>query len=142
MPQPLRRWTSLGAVLQRCVASQWCVLFREDGMLALLVADPVTACLRACLKRSRSRRETLRHQLNHGDSDPRLGGFRQRLKVFTQPPRAIEPAERAFHDPSPLHYMKALGVPRAFHDHEGPLQHRRDPCDKLTGVAAIGPEQL
>ena len=80
--------------------------------------------------------------MNHGDSDPRLGGFRQGLKVFTQPTRAIEPAERAFDDPAPLQHLKALGVPRTFHDHEGPLQHRRDPCDELPSVAAIGPDQL
>ena len=47
---------------------------------------PVMDLLRACLKRSRSRRETPHHQLNHSDSDPRLGGLRQSLEVFTEPP--------------------------------------------------------
>jgi Family of unknown function (DUF6444) len=79
--------------------------------------------LRAYLKRSRSSCETPHHQVDHGDSDPRLSGLGQGLVVFTQPPRAIEPAECAFHDPAPLHHLKALGVPRAFHDHQSPLQH-------------------
>ena len=103
---------------------------------------PWTGKLRACLKRSRSGCETPHHQVNHGNSDPRLRGLRQRLEVFTQPSRAIEPAEGAFDNPAPLHHMKALGVPRAFHNHEGPLQHGRDPCDQLAGVAAIGPDEL
>jgi hypothetical protein len=88
--------------------------------------------LRACLKRSRSGCETPHHQVDHGDSDPRLGGLRQGLEVFTQPPRAIEPAEGAFHDPAPLHDLKTSGVPRAFHNDEGPLQHRCNPCDPLN----------
>ena len=46
MTQPLLLWKSLGAVLQCCVASQWCVLLLDDdGTLAPLEADPVTACL-------------------------------------------------------------------------------------------------
>ena len=88
---------------------------------ALCMSYPRTsACLRACLKRSRSGCETPHHQVDHGDSDPRLRGLRQGLKVFTEPPRAIEPAEGAFHDPAPLHDLKALGMPRAFHNDEGP----------------------
>src|SRR4029434_4023933 len=101
----------------------------------------VTRVLRACLKRSRSRCEPPHHQVDHGDSDPRLRGLRQGLKVFTEPPRAIEPAEGTFHDPAPLHDLKSLGVPRAFHNDEGPLQHRRDPRDELAGVPPIGPDQ-
>ena len=53
-----------------------------------------------------------------------------------------EPAQRAFDDPAPLHHLKTLGVPRAFHNHEGPVQHRRDPRDELARVPAIGPDQL
>ena len=102
----------------------------------------IGADVRACLKRSRSRRETPHHQLNHSDSDPRLGGLRQGLKVFTQSPRAIEPAERAFNYPAPLYDLKALGVPGTFHDHQGPLERRRHPRDELAGVPAIGPDQL
>jgi hypothetical protein len=98
--------------------------------------------LRACLKRSRSGCETPHHELNHSDSDPCLGRLRQGLEVFTQPPRAIEPAKGAFDDPAPLHHLKALGVPGAFHDHEAPLQHGRDPGDELARVPAIGPDQL
>ena len=53
----------------------------------------------------------------------------------------MEPADGAFHDPAPLHDLKSLGVPRAFHNDEGPLQHRRDPRDELAGVPPIGPDQ-
>jgi hypothetical protein len=98
--------------------------------------------VRACLKRSRSRCETPHHQVDHGDSDPRLRGLRQGLKVFTQPPRTIEPAKRAFNDPAPLHDLKSLGVPGAFHNHEGALQDRRHPRDELAGVPPIGPDQF
>ena len=97
------------------------------------VDETTIPVLRACLKRSRSG-ETPHHQVDHSDSDPRLGGCRQRLEVFTQPPRAIEPAERAFHDPAPLQDSKALRVPGAFHDREGPLQHRRHPRDELARI--------
>ena len=98
--------------------------------------------LRACLKRSRSRCETPHHQLNHGDSDPRRSGLWQGLKVFTEPPRAIEPAQRAFDNQTPLHNLKALGVPGTFHDHERPLQHRRDPGDEFARVPSIRPDEL
>jgi hypothetical protein len=97
--------------------------------------------LRACLKRSRSRRETPHHQLNHGDSDPRLGGLRQGLEVFAEPPRAIEPTKRALDDPAPLQDSKALGTLGAFHDREGPQQHCGDPRDSLAGVPSIRPDQ-
>ena len=98
--------------------------------------------LRACLKRSHSRCETPHHKLNHGDSDPRLRGLRQGLKVFTEPPRAIEPAKRAFDDPTPLQHVKALAVPGTFHDHQSPLQHRRHPCDELASVPSVSPDDL
>ena len=98
--------------------------------------------LRACLKRSRSRCETPHHQVDPGDSDPRLRGLRQDLTVFTEPPRAIEPAEGAFDDPAPLHDLKSLGVLGAFHNHEGSLQDRRHPRDQLAGLPPIGPDQF
>jgi hypothetical protein len=41
-----------------------------------------------------------------------------------------------------LHDLKTSGVPRAFHDDEGPVQHRRDLRDELARVPAIGPDQL
>src|SRR5262249_12250774 len=97
--------------------------FKTSETIQSQEASPMKK-LRACLKRSRSRCETPHHQLNHGDSDPRLRGLRQGLKVFTQPPRAMEPAKRAFDNPTPLHHLKALGVPGAFHNHENALQDR------------------
>jgi|RhiMetdeSRZDD1v2_1073273.scaffolds.fasta_scaffold25091_4 trehalose-phosphatase len=46
MTQPLLLWEHLGTVLQCCVAHERCVLLLDDdGTLAPLVADPVTACL-------------------------------------------------------------------------------------------------
>jgi hypothetical protein len=109
----------------------------------LMFGEPLFfASLRACLKRSRSGCQTPHHQLNHGDPNPCLGRLRQGLEVFTQPPRAIEPAKGAFDDPAPLHHVKALGMLGAFHDHESPLQHGRDPGDELASVPAIGPDQL
>jgi len=98
--------------------------------------------LRACLKRSCSSSKTSHHQLDHGNPHPRLGRLRQGFEVFTQPPRAIEPAEGAFDDPAPLHDVKPSGVPRAFHDDEGPLPHRRDPRDELARVAPVRPDEL
>ena len=97
--------------------------------------------VRACLKRSRSGCQTPHHQLNHGNPHPCLGGLGQRLEVFTQPARAIQPAKRALDDPAPLHHPKALRVPGAFHDREGPLHHRRDPCDEFPSVPTISPDQ-
>ena len=35
-----------------------------------------------------------------------------------------------------------MGVPRAFHDNQGPLQHRRYPCDELASISPIRPDQL
>src|SRR5919108_1341604 len=100
------------------------------------------SAVRACLKRSRLGCQTPHHQLNHGDPDPCLGRLRQGLKVFTQPARAIEPAECAFDDPAPLHDLKPSGMPGAFHDDEGPLQHRRDPRDQLARISPIRPDEL
>src|SRR5215831_7455899 len=98
--------------------------------------------LRACLKRSRSRCETPHHQLNHGDSDPRRSGLWQGLKVFTEPPRAIEPAQRAFDNQTPLHNLKALGVPGTFHDHQSPLQRGRHPRHELASIPPVSPDEL
>ena len=39
-------------------------------------------------------------------------------------------------------HLKALGVPGAFHDHERPLQHRRDPGDEFARVPSIRPDAL
>jgi hypothetical protein len=80
--------------------------------------------------------------VNHGDPDPCLGGFRQGFTVFTQPPRAIEPAERAFDNPAPLQDLKALGVPGAFYNDEGSLEHRRHPRDELPSVPPVSPDAL
>src|SRR5712692_8249828 len=38
--------------------------------------------------------------------------------------------------------LESPGCAWAFHDHEGPLQYGRDPCDELASVPAIGPDQL
>ena len=75
--------------------------------------------------------------MGHGNPDSRFGRFRQGFEVFTQSPRAIEPAACAFGDPAPLHDLKTSGVPRAFYDDEGPLQYRREPRDELARVAPI-----
>ena len=80
--------------------------------------------------------------MDHGNPDPRLGRLRQGFAVFTQPPRAIEPAERALDDPAPLHDLKPSGMPGVFHDDEGPLEHRRDPCDELACVSPLRPDAL
>ena len=80
--------------------------------MVLLVHQMDKVELRACLKRSHFSCKTPYHQLNHSDSDPRLGRFGQGLKVFTEPPRAIEPAKRAFDDPTPL--VKALSKLRTY----------------------------
>src|SRR6516164_2793814 len=72
--------------------------------------------LRACLKRSRSGCEMPHHQVDHGNPDPCFGGGGHGLEVFAQSLQAMEPAERAFHNPAPLQNLKALGVPGAFHD--------------------------
>jgi len=46
MTQPLLLWKHLDAVLQRCLAHEWCALLLDyDGTLAPLGADPATACL-------------------------------------------------------------------------------------------------
>jgi class 3 adenylate cyclase len=114
-----------------------------EGLVQVNALGPMPVKgLRACLKRSPSGCETPHHQVDHGDPNPRLGRLRQGFEVFTQPPRAIEPAKCAFHDPAPLQDLKTLGAPGAFHNDECPLQHRRDPCDQLAPVPPIGPDQV
>ena len=54
--------------------------------------------------------------MDHGDSDPRFGGFGQGFEVLTQSARAVEPTEGAFDDPAPLQDPKSLPLPRPFHD--------------------------
>ena len=109
--------------------ASWKRLNQEVGGRLITVHSPLGVCqddpnsppcrdvftaLRACLKRSCSGCEPPHHQVDHGDPDPGLGRLRQGLEVFTQPPRAIEPAECALHDPAPLQHLKALGVPGRF----------------------------
>jgi hypothetical protein len=48
----------------------------------------------------------------------------------------------SFDDPAPLHHLKTSGGPRAFHDDEGPLQHRRDPRDERARIAPSRPDEL
>jgi trehalose 6-phosphate phosphatase len=51
MTQPLPLWRHLGAVLQRCVAHEWCALLLDyDGTLVPLGADPVTAYLSPAMR--------------------------------------------------------------------------------------------
>src|SRR5215510_2477778 len=114
----------------------------EPLHVVLVLPRRTMGMIRACLKRSCSACETSHHQVNHGDSDPCLSSLRQGLKVFTEPPRAIEPAKRAFHDPTPLQHLKALGRPRTFHDHQSPLEHRRHPCDEFPRVPPVRPDEL
>ena len=52
----------------------------------------------------------------------------------------MQPAEGAFHDPAPLHDLKAWAVPGALHKHEGALQDRCHPRDTLAGVSPLGPD--
>src|SRR6516162_4853413 len=54
----------------------------------------------------------------------------------------MQPAAGAFHDPAPLHDLKAWAVPGALHKHEGALQDRRHPRDTLAGVSPLGPDQF
>ena len=54
----------------------------------------------------------------------------------------MEPAKRAFDDPTPLQHVKALGVPGTFHDHQRPLQLGRHPRNELASVSPVSPDEL
>jgi hypothetical protein len=134
--------TQQGASAAQCWGASLHESPRDPAQLIAVCRVLSQILFRACLKRSCSRCETPYHQVDHSDSDPRLRGLRQGLKVFTEPPRTIEPADGTFHDPAPLHDLKALGVPGALHKHEGSPQDRRHPRDELAGVPPIGPDQF
>jgi hypothetical protein len=146
------RWQELRARLAPVDAGRFVVQPRHPLLHKPLCPRIHEACavddataqmtLRACLKRSRSGCKTPHHQVDHGDPYPRLSRCGQGLKVFPQPTRAMKPAKGACADPAPLHHLKALRGPRAFHDHEGPLEHCRAPGDERASVAASSPEQL
>ena len=63
-------------------------------------------------------------------------------QVFTQSPWAMEPAERTFHDPTPLQHLKALGGPGTLHEHQRPLEHHCHPRNELPRVPPVRPDEL
>src|SRR5258708_39521173 len=65
--------------------------------------------------------------------------------VAHQPAALIEPGKRAFHDPPFAHQGKALGRLGSFDDFQvefSPGPQRLDPTEQLSGITAIGPDDL
>jgi hypothetical protein len=82
----------------------------------------------------------MNHQVDHADQYPRLAALRQELIVLGQPPVPGQPAEGSLHNPAPFQDDKPLV--RALDDLDDPGKPIQCPGDELTGVAAVGPDQL
>ena len=92
----------------------------------------------------RSRRESSKHELDHGDMDERFRGLGQNIVFFAHPTVAAQPSECSFNDPSPRQDLEALLVLFARHDFQingGFRAQFRNPAVECSSrIAAIGPD--
>jgi len=80
--------------------------------------------------------------MSRGQVNDGLAAFRQRLVVFAQAAVSSEPGESAFHDPPLGQNHEARKVVAAPDDFQNPPAQLPRPLDQLTGIAAVGPDQL
>lgn len=85
--------------------------------------------------------ETMKHEVDHGNANHRLAAGGQGFVILTEAPVLAQSRERALHNPSfGQHHEMADRRPSDNLDHAsvGLL----GPLDQLTGVPAIGPDEL
>lgn len=80
--------------------------------------------------------------MRHGQVDHCLAAFGEHLVVLAQASVSLEPPEGAFHDPSLGQDHEARHVVAALDDFQNPAPELSRPVDQLSGIAAIGPDQL
>ena len=86
-------------------------------------------------------RKAAHHDLNGRKVNPVFAGRTIQVVLLAQLPRAVEPAERALHDPAfGLHHEAAAGQPA--HDLDHHLQPLLEPADRCVPVARVGPDPL
>lgn len=80
----------------------------------------------------------MRHsQVNHG-----FAAFREGLVILAQAAIAAEPGEGSFDNPALGQDHEAGHIVAAFDDLQDPVAQLPRPLDQLSGVAAVGPDQL
>ena len=79
--------------------------------------------------------QTAQHESGHGGVDPGFRSFRQTLIVLAQTPLQIQPAEGAFHHPTPGQYLKSMLLPGSAHQFQTPATHFLGPLHQLGYTA-------
>ena len=97
--------------------------------------------LRGCLK-SWSPSQTAQHESGHGSVDPGFRSFRQTLIILAQTPLQIQPAEGAFHHPTPGQYLESMLLPGSAHQLQIPATRFLGPLHQLAAVGPVGPNHL
>ena len=100
-----------------------------------LVLEPV-------FKVNSSGSEPLEHEMNHSYMNPSLRAFGQFFVVFAEPPVSAQPPKGALHDPPTGQHLKTMAVWGALDHLNHPASHGVSPIHQLSGIGAIGPDQL
>ena len=102
----------------------------------------VFICLEPVFKVNSSGSEPLEHEMNHSYMNPSLRAFGQFFVVFAEPPVSAQPPKGALHDPPTGQHLKTMAVWGALDHLNQPASHGVSPIHQLSGIGAIGPDQL
>ena len=80
--------------------------------------------------------------MDHGQVNHVFTAVGQRLVIFAQTPVTVQPREGAFHNPTFRQDHKAGDIIVTLDNLQRPSTHPSGPVDQLTGIAAVGPDQL
>ena len=80
--------------------------------------------------------------MNHSYMNPSLRAFGQFFVVFAEPPVSAQPPKGALHDPPTGQHLKTMAVCGALDHLNHPASHGVSPIHQLSGIGAIGPDQL
>ena len=86
--------------------------------------------------------QAAQHDPGHGSVDPSFRSFRQTLIILAQTPLQIQPAEGAFHHPTPGQYLESMLLPGPAHQLQIPATRFLGPLHQLAAVGPVGPNYL
>ena len=119
----------------------------EDEVIGAVVGAAVreiegVSSLEPVFKVNSSGSEPLEHEMNHSYMNPSLRAFGQFFVVFAEPPVSAQPPKGALHDPPTGQHLKTMAVWGALDHLNHPASHGVSPIHQLSGIGAIGPDQL
>ena len=115
--------------------------FVHDKGKTVCYTERQKTCLRGCLI-SWGPGQAAQHDPGHGSVDPSFRSFRQTLIILAQTPLQIQPAEGAFHHPTPGQYLESMLLPGPAHQLQIPATRFLGPLHQLAAVGPVGPNYL